>query len=190
MLWWLPMALGAGAGLLGNAQKRRQYEDDLKYQSKVAEFSPWTGMAAQRPSAPTSALNDLISGGLSGFALGKQVEGAIPGGSAESSAGTPDMPPSREGLSNFDTINESASPRLGALQRMGQYMIPPVSEEIMPTLAAQAAPLASAKPKPKQVNRPKASPGIYSKMRTGGSSISSPIYTGSGRFNSVTGKWE
>ena len=174
MLWWLPMALGAGAGLLGNAQKRRQYEDDLKYQSKVAEFSPWTGMAAQRPSSPTSAMMDAISGGLTGYTLGA----AIPKGTAEDLsgviAGTPDMPPSREGLSNFDTINESMAPRLGALQRMGQYMIPPVSEEIMPTLAAQSATLASAKPKPKQISRPKASPGIYSKMKSAGSSISSP----------------
>ncbi len=68
---------GAGLGLLGNAQKKKQQQMSANIRAAEIEASPWTGNApsTQLQYAP-SQWADLAQGGLGGAQLGSGLEAA------------------------------------------------------------------------------------------------------------------
>ena len=66
---------GAGLGLLGSAQKRKQQKMTADMRAAEIEASPWTGQGASTQiSYAPSAWADLAQGGLGGAQLGSGLE--------------------------------------------------------------------------------------------------------------------
>lgn len=67
--------IGAGGGLLKSLFDGGKADRERKLQAETTRWSPWTGMTAQAPSTP-DAFGSIMQGGLSGFALGQNAQGA------------------------------------------------------------------------------------------------------------------
>jgi hypothetical protein len=93
---------GAGLGLVKNQMEGQQAAKERKAEGTIAQWSPWTGMAAHRVKDP-SMIGDVMSGGMTGAMLGQAAgggaAGAAPAATASTEAGT-SLAPAAEGAGN------------------------------------------------------------------------------------------
>jgi hypothetical protein len=66
--------IGAGMGLLRGMQQQKQEAKDRVMEAEIARWSPWTGMAAQRPKR-ADMMGSVMQGGLAGASFGQQFGG-------------------------------------------------------------------------------------------------------------------
>lgn len=71
MAWWLPLALGAGAGLLKNELVDKPQNEAMQAaEAEKTKWSPWTGMKGQTLKPP-SAFGSMLQGGATGAMIGQ-----------------------------------------------------------------------------------------------------------------------
>lgn len=75
MAWWIPLAIGAGAGLGKGLLDQEEQDRQRKIAAVTARWSPWTGMQAQLPRG-SNMLGSVLSGAMAGAMMGKQFGGA------------------------------------------------------------------------------------------------------------------
>lgn len=76
-------ALGVGKSIMGGQQAKR----NRKAEGTIAQWSPWTGMSAQRVEDPDT-FGNILQGGATGAMLGQGIGAAgAAGGSAAGAAG-------------------------------------------------------------------------------------------------------
>ena len=63
---------GAGLGLLKQFEDQKAADRARKQEASIAQWSPWTGMAAQRIADP-SLLGNVSQGALTGAAMGQGI---------------------------------------------------------------------------------------------------------------------
>lgn len=82
-MFWVPLAVGAGLGLLKYGADAQKEKKDRELQAATARLSPWTGM---HPGAVKSAdlLGNVLQGGTAGAMFGQQFDG---GGQQQPMAG-------------------------------------------------------------------------------------------------------
>lgn len=84
MAWGLALGLGAANALLAGQQARRQRSQERQAQQANAtamEWSPWTGVQTQFMPSQTrgvgeAMLGGALSGGLTGYQLGRDIDAA------------------------------------------------------------------------------------------------------------------
>lgn len=83
--WWIPMAVGAGAGLLKHELvDKPQHKRMQNAQAEITKYSPWTGMQG-KILTPPSAFGSIMQG-LSTGAMMSQMGGAGAGASGTGGA--------------------------------------------------------------------------------------------------------
>lgn len=103
-------ALGVGRSVLGAQQAER----NRKAEGTIAQWSPWTGMGAQRVQDPDT-FGNVMQGGLTGAMMGQAIGGAGAAG-AESGAAesTPATSADAGSTSLTGSENMSVDPKLAA----------------------------------------------------------------------------
>lgn len=104
MYWWIPMAIGAGVGLLKNMEQSQATdqanEDDRRIAATKELWSPFSGVHGELHQKPKpSLIGDLGGGALTGLAMGQSINNAqapAKSGAVDSSADIEGIP-SRQG---------------------------------------------------------------------------------------------
>lgn len=68
--FWIPMAIGAGLGLLKNQEDQRQVRRMNKAAAAQTEFSPLTGMGPGQIQSAPSPWEGMLQGGMAGAQFG------------------------------------------------------------------------------------------------------------------------
>lgn len=103
MAWWLPLALGAGAGLLKNELVDKPQNEALQAaEAEKTKWSPWTGMKGQTLKPP-SAFGSMLQGAATGAMIG-QMGGGQGGGTPDPSKGIAMNTPNATNQSIYQNI--------------------------------------------------------------------------------------
>lgn len=70
-MFWAPLAVGAGLGLLKNVEGNRAASNQRKAQGEIQRWSPWTGLQGHAVQDP-SLMGDLATGAAIG-AMGSKM---------------------------------------------------------------------------------------------------------------------
>ena len=76
-MFWIPLAAGAGLGLLKNIEGENQASAERNRQAAIARYSPWTGMQAHTVQDP-SLIGNLATGAAIGSAGSGLLQGSTP----------------------------------------------------------------------------------------------------------------
>lgn len=75
MAFWIPLAIGAGAGLLKNELvDKPQHKRMQRAQAEMTRYSPWTGMQG-KILTPPSAFGSMLQGATTGAMFGQMAGG-------------------------------------------------------------------------------------------------------------------
>lgn len=85
-MFWIPLAVGAGVGLLRNQMQASAAADERKRQAAITRYSPWTNMKGQTVQDP-DMLGNVLGGAVTGAALGQSAGAAAPEAGAVGPAG-------------------------------------------------------------------------------------------------------
>ena len=71
-MFWVPMAIGAGLGLMKGMSDQKQYEERQSAQAEMTKYSPWTGMHGQVLKQP-NVFGSILQGGAMGAMAGQSM---------------------------------------------------------------------------------------------------------------------
>lgn len=86
MAFWIPMAIGAGVGLLKNQSEREQTKKMNQAAAAQTEYSALTGMGPGQIQKMKSPWEDMLQGAAAGASFGQQFGGAGGGGAGAGAA--------------------------------------------------------------------------------------------------------